>query len=94
VLKYEPDHFGKDKFVPPTHREVKKWINVGQLDELAEKLQLKGRAKRKTLDLKSLGFEKLLGGGIVKGAYRVLVAAFTEKAKAKVEAAGGEVVQV
>jgi ribosomal protein L15 len=39
-----------------------------------------------------MGVEKLLGSGIVNGAYEVKVGSFTKKAQAKIEAAGGKVV--
>jgi large subunit ribosomal protein L15 len=43
------------------------------------------------LDLTSLGYDKLLGGGKVTGAYAIKVAKVSESAKSKIEAAGGEV---
>ena len=56
---------------------------MGDLDTLA-----KGE---KTLDLRSSGFGKLLGSGSVNAAYQVKVDAFTKKAQAKIEAAGGKI---
>jgi ribosomal protein L15 len=58
-------------------------VNVGQLDDLA-----KGS---RSLDLAALGIGKLLGAGAIGGAYEVKVAAFTKKAQAKIEAAGGKI---
>ncbi len=43
------------------------------------------------LDLKSAGYQKLLGGGSVKGAYTIKIPKFTAAAAEKVKAAGGEV---
>ena len=79
----DPDHFGRDPFRPPGYLRPSRWVNVGQLDDLA-----KGG---KSLDLTALGVEKLLGSGAVGGAYEVNVAAFTKKAQAKIEAAGGKI---
>ncbi|MDG6953386.1 MAG: uL15 family ribosomal protein [Nitrososphaerota archaeon] len=79
----DPDHFGRDPFRPPGHVKPSRWVNVGQLDGLA------GDAK--SLDLASMGVEKLLGSGEVARAYEVKVASFTKKAQAKIEAAGGKI---
>jgi large subunit ribosomal protein L15 len=79
----DPDHFGRDPFRPPGHFRASRWINVGQLDGMA-----KGT---KSLDLSSMGIDKLLGSGEVGGAYQVKVDSFTKKAQAKIEAAGGRI---
>jgi large subunit ribosomal protein L15 len=79
----DPDHFGRDPFRPPGHFSPSTWANVGDLDGLA-----KGAT---SLDLASLGIEKLLGSGNVSGAYQVKVGSFTMKAQAKIEAAGGKI---
>jgi len=83
MLKYDPDHFGRDPFRPPGHLRPGVWANVGDLDEMA-----KGA---KVIDLSSMGVQKLLGSGSVSGAYEVKVDLFTKKAQAKIEAAGGKV---
>ena len=44
---------------------------------------------RVVLDLTSLGYDKLLGGGSISGAYMVNVAKVSESARSKIEAAGG-----
>jgi len=83
MLKYDPDHFGRDPFRPPGHPKPTTWVNVGDLDSLAKGGRL--------IDLSSMGFDKLLGSGAVTGSYEVSVASFTKKAQAKIEAAGGKV---
>ncbi len=83
LIKYDPDHFGRDPFRPPRYYvKPSKWVNVGDLDSLA---------KGKSVDLTSMGIQKLLGSGSVTGAYEVKVGFFTKKAQAKIEAAGGKV---
>lgn len=62
-------------------------INVGRLEEIAAGMELKG----KELDLAELKIDKLLGGGRVTRPLIVKVDACSEKAKAKIEAAGGKV---
>ncbi|MDV3277619.1 MAG: 50S ribosomal protein L15 [Nitrososphaerales archaeon] len=85
MVKYDPDHFGRDPFRPPGYyAKPSKWANVGDLDSLA--------AGSPRVDLSSMGVQKLLGSGDVKGAYQVRVGSFTKKAQAKIEAAGGKVV--
>lgn len=83
LIKYDPDHFGRDPFRPPGYyAKPTTWVNVGDLDSLAR--------GGKSLDLTSLGFQKLLGSGAVQGAYEVKVGYFTKRAQAKIEAAGGK----
>lgn len=79
----DPDHFGRDPFRPPGHFRPSSWVNVGQLDGIAD--------GEKSIDLTSKGVGKLLGSGAVGGAYVVKVQAFTKKAQAKIEAAGGKI---
>lgn len=84
MVKYDPDHFGRDPFRPPGYAKPTTWANVGDLDALAR--------GGKTLDLSSMGIQKLLGSGAVRGAYEVTVERFTKRAQSKIEAAGGKVV--
>jgi large subunit ribosomal protein L15 len=48
---------------------------------------------KKILDLKALGFDKLLGGGQIKNAYSIKIDQFTSKAEDKVKNSGGELVK-
>ena len=80
----DPDHFGRDPFRPPGYPKPARWLNVGQLDAIAE--------GKNSVDLSSMGVEKLLGSGTVAGIYEVRVGSFTKRAQAKIEAAGGKVV--
>ena len=64
TLKYDPDHFGKDDMHPPQSSKSDKWINVGSLDKLYQKLSSIGKIEisegKPVLDLTSLGVGKLL----------------------------------
>ena len=87
TVKFEPDHFGRDPFKPPTQTKPSRWINVGDLDSLAFET-----GKRGELDLAGMGVEKLLGSGEIEGGpYQVRVGSFTKRAQAKIEAAGGKI---
>jgi large subunit ribosomal protein L15 len=90
----EPDHYGRDQFKVPGARKVSKWLNIGDLDDVAfsSAAGAKDGAGVMELDLASMGVEKLLGSGAVKGAFNVKVEAYTERAKTKLEEAGGTIV--
>ncbi|HEX7032698.1 MAG TPA: uL15 family ribosomal protein [Nitrososphaera sp.] len=88
----EPDHFGHDPFNSFNRNLVQKWINVRDLDTVFAKHGKADEKGKVVLDLTSLGYDKLLGGGSISGAYTIKVAKVSESAKSKIEAAGGEVI--
>ena len=93
MLKEFPDHFGHDSTHPPHPNIIKKWASVRDLDDLfAKHGKLEGN--RKLIDLTSLGYDKLLGGGQVKNAYLVKVEQYTASAEDKIKKVGGEVLVV
>ena len=91
MLKEDPDHFGHSTTKPPYSNDAKKWIGVRELDDLYAKYGVEQDGK-KVINLQSLGFEKLLGGGSTNNAYTVKIKRFTKSASEKVKGAGGEVV--
>jgi len=90
MLKEDPDHFGHDSTHPPHPNIIKKWTSVRDLDDLFAKSGKK-EGEKNILDLTTLGYAKLLGGGQVKNAYVVKIKQSTASAKEKVKQAGGEV---
>ena len=90
MLKEYPDHFGHDSTHPPHPNIIKKWTSVRELDDLFAKSGKK-EGEKNILDLNSLGYDKLLGGGQVKNAYVVKIKQSTASAQEKVKKAGGEV---
>jgi len=97
TIKYAPDWYGKRGFKSPKQLRVEvNAINVGDLSEIAEKLVSEGKAKRVgdvyEIDLSSLGYSKLLGGGSVVCKMRIRVERATKTAIEKVRRAGGEVI--
>ncbi len=98
VLKYDPTYWEKTGFVSTKAlgRKVKV-INVGKLDDLADKLEsekkLEKKEKRIFLDLESLGYDKLLGTGEITKPLLVKVSSYSEAAARKLEEAGGEILK-
>ena len=87
----EPDHFGHDAFNSYNRNLVHRWINIRDLDSVVAKDGKVDENGRVILDLTSLGYDKLLGGGKVNSAFAVKVANISESAKEKIQQAGGEV---
>jgi large subunit ribosomal protein L15 len=87
----EPDHFGHDSFNSVNSRPVRKWVDIGQLDSLFARHGSLTDNSKAFLDLTSLGFDKLLGGGKISGAISIKVARCSSSAKQKIESTGGEV---
>lgn len=86
MVKYMPDHFfGKKGFKRPQHIVKKdKIINVGKLEEIFP--------NKKDIDLGKEGYDKLLGGGVIKNSIKVKVLHASEKAINKIKEKGGEVI--
>ena len=96
MLIYEPDHFGAHGFIRHHHGLGKTLsINVEDVERGLEALVAQGFAAKAgegyAVDLGKAGFQKLLGGGRTTVPLQITVAAATEAARAKVEAAGGAV---
>jgi len=92
MLKEDPDHFGHDSTHPPHPNIIKKWTSVRDIDDLFAKSGKK-EGEKNILDLTTLGYAKLLGGGQVKNAYVVKIKQSTASAQEKVKKAGGEVLE-
>ena len=93
IVKYAPDYFGKHGFKPPKRTPIRSWINVNQLDEIYDKLLKEDIIEKKDdkilIDLIKLGYDRLLGSGEIKGSYHIIANSFTNRAKEKIEKAGG-----
>ena len=89
--------FGKDGF-SHDQREDPRTIDVGTLEIMAESLLSKGLAKVEgdtlTVDAAAFGVGKILGSGRVTRRMKVSAEAFSEAAKKKLEAAGGQALVV
>ena len=71
-------------------------INLKVIEESAADWVDQGNASKKgktvSLDLKKMGYDKLLGTGVPSQAYKITISAASAKAVEKIEAAGGEVI--
>lgn len=97
TVKYEPDHFGKYGFKRPQGLVKQlKIINVGDLDRMAEVLVQKNLALKEgnavKIDLRKIGYDKLLGAGILNKSLIVESRYFSKSAIKKLESAGGKAV--
>src|SRR5215813_10871702 len=90
----EPDRFGHGSLNSHNRNVVNNWINVRDLYRLIQNESKKNSKGMYILDLDSLGYDKLLGGGQISGKYEVHVDRISENAREKVEKAGGEVLVI
>ena len=96
TVKYFPDHFGRHGFKRPQNVVAAKiTINLFNLDEKLDEFIKEGKIKKQKnnyeLNLDELGYEKLLGSGIITKPVKVTVKEATEKAISKIKDAGGKV---
>lgn len=89
--------FGKDGFSHDQRRDPAT-IDVGALEIMAESLLARGLAKLEgdtiSVDAKAIGVGKILGSGRVTRRMKVSAEAFSEAAKKKLEALGGQALVV
>ncbi len=87
----EPNHFGHDAFNSFNRNLVYNWINIKDLDSVVAKHGKVDQDGKVILDLTSLGYDKLLGGGKVNSAFTIKITRISGSAKKKIQEAGGEV---
>ena len=91
VTSYEPDYFGKHGF---TSRQSKtrntSVINVAELEALASQLSAESEQSQ-VINLKEMGYAKLLGSGKITKPLTVKVEAASKTAVEKVTQAGGKI---
>jgi len=97
IIKYMPDHFGKYGFKRhPSLIKQLETINVGELEEIVLKNpdKFEKEEDKFVVDVIELGYEKVLGKGKVTIPMIVKAVEVSEKAREKIEAVGGEVVEL
>lgn len=91
VLRYHPDYFGKHGFSSLKQQAGKeKAINLDDLQQRLHELIKEGKAKKTSegMELELRDF-KILSRGDVKGKLLIKASSFSDKAKEKIEKAGG-----
>ncbi len=97
VIMEDPNYFGKHGFKRPEPLVSRpQTINVGAIDQMVDTLVERGLAEKKgrkyTVDVSRLGVDKILGGGRVTHVLELTgVQAVSERAREKVEGAGGSI---
>ncbi|NHI90686.1 MAG: 50S ribosomal protein L15 [Candidatus Thorarchaeota archaeon] len=97
VMQENPRYFGKWGFKRPQKViEDKVAINVGDIDEAADRLVKSGTAtmtgKKYNIDVSKLGIDRILGSGKVTRKLNLTgVKAITPRAKEKITGAGGTI---
>lgn len=83
--------------IPDEAQKTTVSVNVKELDDRLPLLVEMGEAQKQgdvySIDLARLGVDKLLGAGQIRSKVNVTVATATPSAKAKVEEAGGRIVE-
>ncbi|MHC1609775.1 MAG: uL15 family ribosomal protein [Candidatus Methanofastidiosia archaeon] len=95
--KYEPNHLGKYGFQRADFlRSDQSGINVSYIDQNIDSFISQGTAESKDgdviLDVTNLGIHKVLGSGRITKPVVVKAPMFSEKAKIKIEEAGGKAI--
>jgi len=98
MLKEDRNYFGRHGFKRPQCTvEANRTINVGELSEKIETFVTMGFAAKEgdayKLNLTDAGIDKLLGNGNIDFAVNVTVDSVSEKAREKIEAAGGSIAE-
>jgi large subunit ribosomal protein L15 len=96
VLRNDPTYWEKKGFVSArTLGKKVRIINIGKLDDLADKLEVDKKLERKEqkifLNLEELGYDKLLGTGEISKPLLIKVGSYSESASKKLEEAGGAI---
>ncbi|MHA1754967.1 MAG: uL15 family ribosomal protein [Candidatus Odinarchaeia archaeon] len=94
IIKNIPDYFGKHGFNRPIEtKRILKTITLRDVNKLIESAQTTSKKKGLLkIDLASLGYDKLLGSGVIYKPAEIIVPTATEKAFSKVESIGGKII--
>ena len=98
MLKYDRDHFGRHGFKRPQCLVTAYTsINVAELEEqMGRFVEMKYATKQGDIyyiNLADAGIDKLLGNGSISIAVNVTVSQVSEKAREKIVASGGSIVE-
>lgn len=92
----DKNYFGKHGFVSKTPKVEINPVNIRYIEQHIERFVSNGMAKKEqgvySLELEKLGFNKLLGDGMVSMKLKITVPYASKNAVEKVKEAGGEVI--
>ena len=88
----EPEHFGHDSTKSMRQNRLTRWINLRDINDLVSRFGSTDEHGKPMLDLRSIGYNKLLGVGTLQKPIVLKVAKVSATAKQKIELAGGEIV--
>ncbi len=98
IVKYAPKYFLKKGFLSHTGIGELSVLNIGQLNEIVEELIRKNMLEMEndkfTINLADLGFDKLLGEGVVSKPLLVKVERYSKLAEKKIQTAGGQLIKL
>lgn len=91
-------YFGKRGFVKHGAAKKIKCVNLSYFEQRADELVKEGLIKKKDdvyiVDVQKLGFNKVLGCARLTKRFRISAPLFSKEAVEKVQAAGGEIIEV
>jgi len=88
VMRYQPDYYGKRGFkIPLKAKKETKAITLRDIDALAKKLN------KTEINLSELGYDKVISTGNLTQPLTIKAKKFVEKAKQKIENAGGKAIE-
>ncbi|MEM0243462.1 MAG: uL15m family ribosomal protein [Candidatus Aenigmatarchaeota archaeon] len=92
-LKYYPESIGKKGFSYPLRKELKT-ITLSQLSNLIDRMIIEGKIDENNIeiDLKKLGYDKLLSKGSINRKVIVRISKASKNAIKKIESMGGKVI--
>jgi large subunit ribosomal protein L15 len=98
TVKYEPDRYKSIGFKPPSSLAPRPdVVNVGELMDIAINIHgvetISSGSEGLTLDLASMGVDKLLGRGSINVPFNVKVSEYSSRALEKLEAVGGQIIE-
>lgn len=95
IKRFGKGYLGRSGFTSKSRSKIK-GINLKHIENKLNKYMEKGFIKKEGtsfyVDLEKIGYNKLLGSGLIKNKYKIKTKFTSKKAKEKVEKMGGEVV--
>tara|TARA_Y100000034_G_scaffold48941_1_gene60517 strand:+ start:128 stop:589 length:462 start_codon:yes stop_codon:yes gene_type:complete len=95
IKKYGNTYFGKKGFSSKRNAKITKAINIQTIENKLYNWLKKGTLKKENdminIDLKKMGYNKLLGSGKIKNKFNIEVEYASKRAIEKIEKSGGKI---